>query len=137
VRKEVLFAIILGIILGGVIIYGIQIANKSVNEPAATITPTPTSAEPAVSSLSITSPRDHSVSPTNSLTITGIAKPNSQVLVVNDEDEFMTSADAAGIFSGKIDLTGGENIITVSSLSPDQNLETVELTIIYSTAKIE
>ncbi len=140
-RKEVLFAIILGLILGVVIIYGIQIANRSAKELAKTaLTPTPTQEiqpNTPVQLLTITSPQDHSVNFTDTVIITGTTKPNSEIIIINVEEEILTKADSVGLFSAKVKLTGGENIITISSLSPDQKQETIELTVTYTTAKIE
>ncbi|MBI1871977.1 hypothetical protein HYS10_01015 [Candidatus Collierbacteria bacterium] len=138
-RKEVLFAIILGLILGVVIIYGIQIANRSAKELAKTaLTPTPTQEiqpNTPVQLLTITSPQDHSVNFTDTVIITGTTKPNSEIIIINVEEEILTKADSVGLFSAKVKLTGGENIITISSLSPDQKQETIELTVTYTSAK--
>ncbi|MBU1256325.1 hypothetical protein KKA49_01435, partial [Patescibacteria group bacterium] len=71
-RKEIILAIILGIILGGVIIFGINLANQTItNSP----TPSPAQVLPeqklGVASLQITSPLNNSVSFQDSLTLTG------------------------------------------------------------------
>ena len=140
-RKEVLFAVILGLILGGVIIYGVLLANRSTQELVRTeatptlpntnsLTPTP---QPG---LSITSPADHSVSFTDSVIITGTAQPSSQILIAGPDDQVLVPADQAGKFSATITLTGGENKIEITSLATDQTTQTTQISIIYTTAKI-
>ena len=65
-RKEVVFAIIIGLVLGLVILYGVQLANNSARQaantsatptPEETLTPTPT----PISGLMVASPNDHAV----------------------------------------------------------------------------
>lgn len=141
-RKEIIFAIVLGLILGVVIIYGIQIANRSAKELAKTTAATTPTQEtqpiiPVSQPLTITSPQDHSVSFADTITITGTTKPGSEIIIAASEDEIYANPDITGLFNAKVKLIGGENIITITSLSPDQKQETIELTVIYTTAKID
>lgn len=139
-RKEVIFAIILGLILGGVILYGIQLANSSAQKaaisstnqptPTASVSPTPTA------SLVITSPQDHSVINTSTIKITGKSLPNSAIALISSEDDILVTADTSGNFNADFKLTGGENVIEISALSPDQKIETTKISVIYTTAKI-
>lgn len=142
-RKEVIFAIILGLILGGVILYGIQLANESAQRAAATATnPAPTatpSASPTASAtnLTIISPQNNSVVTTGSIKIVGRTSPKADVAIQSSEDDILVTADESGNFSADFSVSGGENIIQITSLSPDQKQESLTLTIIYTTAKID
>ena len=140
-RKEVIFAIILGLILGGVILYGIQLSNTSAQNAAsntAEVTPTPTqTVTPDTKNLTVISPQDHSVVSTGTIKIVGRTIPNSSVAIQGSEDDIIVKADDTGNFTADFSVTGGENIIQVTSLSPDQKTETLTLTVIYTTAKIE
>lgn len=144
-RKEVIFAIIIGLILGGVIIFGIQIANKSSQQASSTIiTPTPiTNQSPptplvtqASQDLTITSPTNNSVVSTPFVKVVGKTYPNSTVAIYNDIDEQLTQSGPDGVFSADLNLQGGENLITITSQTQSQSAD-LKITIIYSTAKID
>lgn len=143
-RKEIIFAIVLGLILGGVIIYGAQLANQSSQRANKEISPTPSEAitdtetpSPTPSAaITITSPQDHSVISTSTTTVTGNAKPNSSIIVYDDSDQSIATADATGLFSTTLKLDGGQNVINVSSLSNNM-VDSASITVIYTTAKIE
>lgn len=141
-RKEVIFAIILGLILGGVILYGIRLADSSTKEAISTTTDptvTPTNAVSPTSSVNLTiiSPQDHAVISTSTIKIIGRTFPNSDVAIQSSEDDILVTADSSGNFTADFTLTGGENIIQVTSLSEDQQTETTTFSVIYTTAKID
>jgi len=139
-RKEVIFAIILGLILGGVIIYGINLANNSVNRlndqetdlitsPTTTPTPAPT--------LRIISPKNHQVLFENTITITGKTESLAYVSLIWEEDEAIIQADEQGDFSQEIDLIGGDNQITISAANDQDYQEEIAFNLVYTTATIE
>lgn len=138
-RKEVIFAIILGLILGGVIIYGINLANNSVNHvdnntdtitsPTATVTPSPT--------LKITSPQNHQVLFENTTTLVGKTKPLAYVSLISEENEVIIQADEDGNFSQEIDLVGGDNQINISAANNEGYQEEAVFNLIYTTANID
>lgn len=141
-RKEVVFAIIIGLILGGVILFGFQIANQSARQalaPAtssgqiASPTPLPTASQ---SNLSLTEPLDHAVVNTSSIKISGKTLPASAVAIESETDDTLLSADESGNFSADFVLAGGENLIKIATLLPDQKTESLEITVIYTTAKL-
>ena len=139
-RKEVIFAIIIGLILGLVTLYGVQLANNSAKQAAISTTPTPeetpTPTPTAISGLTITSPNDHSVVGTATIKITGKTAPDAAVAIYSSEDDALVTADKDGNFESDLKLTGGENVIKLTSLKPDQTTETIQISVIYSTAKI-
>lgn len=136
-RKEVLFAVIFGIALGGIILFGINLANNSVasiqniskNNPQNTPTPTPISTPKR---LEIISPQDHSVVVEKSITITGKGAPLSNIAIITESDDLIISASEEGTFSAQINLIGGENTITVTDLFEDNTFETQTITVIQT-----
>lgn len=140
-RKEVIFAIIIGLILGLVILYGVQLANKSANQAAGTVsTPTPaetlTATPTIIAELTVTSPSDHAVVNTATIKIIGKTTPDASVAIYSSEDDALVTADKDGNFVSDLKLTGGENIITITSLKLDQTTQTIQISIVYSTAKL-
>ncbi len=141
-RKEVVLAIIIGLILGGIILFGIKIANQSAKEAAAPTTPSgqiasPTPIPAAVkSNLSLTEPINHAVVNTSSVKISGKTLPASAIAIESEADDALLTADGDGNFTTDFKLSGGENLITVTVLLPDQKIETVDVSVVYSTAKL-
>lgn len=135
-RKEVILAIIFGVILGGVILYGINLANKSIsNSPSeadtdSQITPTPTV---PVKSLSIISPQNHSVTSDKVVTLMGRATPTSNLAIITESDDLIIETSPEGTFSAQINLIGGENSITVTELKSDNTTISDAITIIQTT----
>lgn len=144
-RKEVIFAIIIGLILGGVIIFGLQIANKSSQQASSIITtPTPISNQttptpsitPSNQNLTVSSPTNNSVVSIPSVKIVGRTYPNSSVAIYNDIDEQLIQSGPDGAFNADLNLQGGENLITITSQSESQTAN-LKITVIYTTAKID
>lgn len=141
-RKEVVFAIIIGLVLGGIILFGFQIANQSAKEAAspatssgqiASPTPLPSASQ---SNLGLTEPLDHAVVNTSSIKISGKTLPNSTIAVESETDDALLTADENGGFTTNFKLTGGENLIRITALLPDQKIEDLEIVVVYTTAKL-
>ena len=73
---------------------------------------------------------------TDTVTLPGTTTPKATLLVVSENGEQTTVADASGAFSLDVDLITGFNTITVYSYSTDGQEASKSLTITYSTAKI-
>ena len=139
-RKEIILAIVLGVILGVVIIFGINLANQAATNssnppdnqatPTVTITPTPTP------TLQVLSPTNNSVSFKDSILLMGKTLENSLVAIISTDDEVIIKADQSGNFEQEIELTGGENIISITAANGSDYKESVEITIIYTSAEI-
>jgi len=143
-KKEVLFAIIIGFALGLVITFGIWTANKSLtqnntdqgdpNQEEAGLQPSPTVMPQH--SLTLSSPEDNSVSSEEEIEVTGQTSSEAVVVVLYQEGEKIIQADKQGRFSTKISLEGGENQITIIAYDQEENETSQTLTVIYSTAQI-
>lgn len=134
-RKEVLFAILLGILLGGAVAFGIWRANLSLGPSKENIasSPTPTPQEAATSQLVITQPEDGTVTSKDKITIKGATTPLSIVVITADGDDEILRAEADGGFEQEISLTAGPNLITVKSFDEQGNQSEQRLVVVYST----
>lgn len=140
-RKEVILAVIIGVILGGVILYGINLANNSVNSnPDKTETegnnpkaPQPSSKKPA-SQIVIDFPQENSVITENSITLKGSAKPNSAIAIITESDDIIVTADSEGNFSSPINLIVGENNLAVTSIDEKQATASATISVIHTTS---
>lgn len=139
-RKEVLFAILLGLVLGLIITYGVYRARTSLQEgpnpsptPAATVDPD----SPTQTSLVLSAPTDETIQDSPAVTVAGTTDPNSFVVVVLNDDETITEADESGNFSVEETLAEGANVILVFSVNEDGQTVTQERTVIYTTEPLD
>lgn len=135
-RKEVLFAVIFGIILGAIILFGISLANNSVNSlnlNQSTATPSSEPANPPVKkTFEITSPQNHAVLTEKVITLYGRALPGSTLAVVSESDDLIIESSPEGTFSAQLNLIAGENTLTVTTLLKDNLTETQSITVIQT-----
>jgi hypothetical protein len=131
-RKEVLYAILAGSLLGLVIAFGIWRANSAFNDgsknPIASSTPTPFSKF----GLSIAKPENEIVSVDNKITISGLTNPEANLVISAEEKDYFPTIAKDGTFEKEIDLIGGVNQILISSFDTTGRSIDEKLTIIYS-----
>ncbi len=148
-KKEVLFAVILGLILGGVLLFGIQLAEKSSQqansatsskqEPTPSIDEVSPSITPSIvptKGLTITAPLNHSLAFKTPLKITGTATPGSTVIITSEEDERIATVSDSGTFTTDFNLIGGDNLITLTQVFQGVST-TATVSVIYTTAKLD
>lgn len=138
-KKEVFFAVLLGLSLGLIVTYGVYRANQAntqdqvdtlLQESAAeTIDPTAN----GISSLVIDAPENESIVDEAKQTIAGTTLANAFVVIYVNETPYMTTADQTGAFSISADLSLGSNVIGVHSLSEDGNEAIAEIVVSYTT----
>jgi len=135
-RKEVILAVIIGVLLGGIILYGINLANNSSTDSVDTEDQgnnsqvAPTSTKKNGNLISITTPQNNAVVTETTLSLKGSAKANSNIAIITENDDILTVADANGNFSSDINLISGENIITVTSVDTTQATASASITVI-------
>ncbi len=145
-RKEVSIAIIIGILLGAIILYGLKIASDTTNS-LNQVTPTPTTQDinkkdieedPGSKNKSlITSHVTSQVLFEKEVVLKGKTTPNNKVVIIWEDDEAIITSDTDGNFTQKITLVTGENNVFVDALNPDQTLTSENLKLYYSTKPIE
>lgn len=138
-KKEIVLAICLGLLLGLIVTYGVYRARVSLDEPAisdsvfSSATPLPTTTEAAHNSITLLSPEDESVQDTAEVKVIGTTDPNAQVVIfVNDVPHILTS-DTSGNFSITDTLKAGPNRITVQTIDEDGNTAQIERVVTFST----
>lgn len=138
-KKEILFAIFLGLSLGLIITYGVYRARTTLQQPAATnieTTPDATPLASAQSTLSITSPDDEIITDQEEITIAGTSTPDSFIVIIVNNQETVTTSDSSGNFSIQSELEAGSNIIQIHALDEDGNSIIKERTVIFSTVEL-
>ncbi|MGI5827495.1 MAG: hypothetical protein ACOX6V_00570 [Patescibacteria group bacterium] len=138
-RKEIFTAIIVGILLGLVVTYGIYIANSTLIEkarginPKTTTIPTPTPSPEASVTLTLTQPESNIVVDKPTIAIEGRTIPEAVITIVSENDEVITESDETGFFSYKIELVKGANTIEVTASDGVKLSETKSIDLVYST----
>jgi len=139
-KKEVLFAIFLGLGLGLVVTYGIYTARsaflKHPLQPEVSPSATP-AASPTDSALSLFSPEDESIQLEDSVKVTGTTFPNAHVIIFVNNTSSITDADTTGNFSVEVILIEGANVITVRALDDNGNQAEQRRTVIYTTTDLD
>jgi hypothetical protein len=140
-KKEVVIAILIGLILGLIVTYGIYRAKTSLNsgQDAASTTES-ASPEPSTgvhNSLILLSPQDESVQSTSDIKITGTTDPEALVIIFLNDKPQVIRADKSGNFSVQATLQQGSTVITVRTLDDDGNTAEQQRTVIFTTASLE
>lgn len=138
-KKEAFLAIVIGIIVGLGITYGIyQIRQRFTPEPESIIdgltTPAPESSPSGAEKLFITSPQNESVLYDSEITLSGTTLSQELVVIFVNEREYVTQADDIGAFAAKIQLDEGSNVIEVISIKNDGTEEKKDLVVILDPA---
>lgn len=131
-RKELLWAAVIGITFGVVIAFGVWRISSNKTQPGKTeSTPTPT---PVIGEVKTTMdrPEDGDVVDSNLITVSGITKPLSWVTVSGEKGDYTVQAAENGVFNQEIDLAAGINQIKISTFDAIGNHDVQKLTIVYS-----
>jgi len=143
-KKEVLIAVVLGIIVGLVITFGMYTANTALQRKAqqtkeAQPSPTPIAnqQEQAKSSIIMYGPEDNMLTDKDRVQLSGATDANATVVIFVNDKETITSADAKGNFSAELSLSGGSNVITTVVTNMQGNQDQDQRTVVLSTANLD
>ena len=139
-------AIVIGFALGLIITFGIWTANKSLKAlpsnkqtsptPEAVMASPTTTAASASISLSLTQPADESLVNSNKVTVTGKTAAGAVVVITDEDNQQIITADDQGNFSKEISLIAGYNEILITAYDKNGNKAEQSVVVTYSTAKI-
>ena len=138
-KKEMIISILVGLIFGLIITYGVYRAKTSFSQPPSPeplfTSPSPT---PGLNTgmLVLISPEDETVQESNQVTVTGTAPANSQIVVFINDVEYITTADETNNFSITGELESGSNVIAVHAINEQGDTAVEERTVIMSTADL-
>jgi hypothetical protein len=132
-RKEILVAVLAGILFGLIIAFGVWRVNSALSPKEGQLSSDSSSQndEPSVD-LALAKPANNQVVTTSTVTISGVTKANSLVGVSAEEFDYLTRANPQGEFSEEIKLVGGINQINISAFEATGQKVEQKLTLIYS-----
>jgi hypothetical protein len=144
-KKEIIFAVSIGLIVGLIITFGMYRAQQAM-KGASTINSSITDAltSPQTSSANqqsedaflVTQPEDESLVTEASIHVSGQTYPNSTIVVLGGTTEAIGSSDDKGNFSVAVNLQSGANILSIRVLNPNYNTLEVVRSVIFSTADL-
>lgn len=131
-RKEIVFAIVFGSILGLVVAFGIWRVNSALapkrEEGKTEASPTPTSGF----LVSLAKPEERDVIPVTPAPLNGLTKAGALIAVSAEEEDYLTMANDQGLFSESVDLVGGINQILVISFDDKGAVASTKVLVVYS-----
>lgn len=135
-RKEVIVAILIGILLGGLVAFGVFRANVLLGDKKGKeveVLPTPFEQEISTSQLVITQPEDSTVVGIDKVTVRGTVSKGATVVILAQSGEYIVEVKEDGSFEQTVELEGGANEMTVIAYDETGNESKQVLTIVYST----
>lgn len=133
-RKEVVWAIVAGIIFGVTIGFGVWRINSSLKSKDNTTlaSPTPQPALPSELKITLDKPENEDVVVDSSVTVSGITKNLAWVAISGENGDFITQADDKGVFSQDVDLNPGVNQIKIAAFDKDGAQSATQVIVVYS-----
>lgn len=130
-RKEIIFAIVFGGIIGLVVAFGIWRVNsafKPKDKPQASATPTP---RPDYL-ISVAKPESEDVLTSSPTQVTGLTRANALIAVSGEGADYVTNAASDGTFSENVALLGGTNQILLAAFDEAGTPTQTDLLVVYS-----
>lgn len=139
-KKEILFAVSIGLIIGLIITFGMYRARQAVTgSTTVNIDPQSATKSPSTNTkdaILISEPLDESLIPEAQTRVSGQAFPLAAIVVLTSKGETVGQADSRGNFSLTVPLEIGANIITIRAYGETQEPVEVIRTVVVSTADL-
>lgn len=134
-RKELLWAGVIGILFGLIIAFGAWRVRSTVTQKESASVPSPTPAS-VIGQLKIAveKPGNLDVVTDLPMEITGITKPLTWVVVSTDKNDYLTQSGEDGAFSVGADLNAGINNVKAVVINPQGGSADQNLTVVYSSS---
>lgn len=136
-RKEILFAIIAGVVIGTALAFGIWRANSSLKSKGEEVLSVPTKEEvesPETEfKIALAKPEDYDVITKSPTALSGITEPNTWIAISSEEDDYILKSDSKGAFEQEVELVGGVNQLLVYAFDENGSSSKKDLIVVFST----
>lgn len=134
-RKELIWAGIIGILFGLIIGFGVWRARSSMIS-LITPSPKPTSEETIVKQfkIEVNKPNNYAVITDSLVTVSGITKPLTWVIVSSEEEDYLVQSSSNGAFSADVELTSGINHIKATSTNIYGDTASQKILVVFSSS---
>lgn len=136
-RKEVIWAIIAGVVLGLIVAFGVYRANAKMSgtkrQTAKLATPSP---KPGQSEFKIVldKPENADVVTTKTVAVSGLTKPDSWITFSGEDSDYVIQSDEKGTFNQEVDLTPGVNQIKVTAFESSGVKSATQVLVVFSSS---
>ncbi|MCX6705375.1 MAG: hypothetical protein NT162_03525 [Candidatus Woesebacteria bacterium] len=135
-RKELVWVAIIGISFGLIIAFGVWRINSSLNKskPGGPLA-TPSSVNPeAEFKITLNTPENDSVVTVTPVTVSGITKPLTWMVVSGETGDYILQSDEKGIFNQDVGLSPGVNQIKFTAFDSTGTQSVQKVLVVYSSA---
>lgn len=133
-RKEIVWVIGIGIVIGLIFAFGIFRINSSINKQAK-VEATPTPGTPLSEfKITLSKPENNDVVIDSTTTVSGITKPLAWITVSGESGDYIIQSDDQGTFSQGVDLIAGVNQIKLTAFGPAGAQSTEKVLVVYSSS---
>lgn len=140
-RKELIVAIVFGILFGCLIAYGLWMTNSKLSakdiplEESASLqgvsnvhAPNP----PQQLQVELTNVEDNEAFDTSSISVSGLTQPDIWVAIGTEKKDYITKSNHDGLFEEQVDLTFGINDLTITVFDANGNSRIHTTRVVYS-----
>lgn len=141
-RKEVILAITIGLLLGLIITFGIYTANQatsktdSVSDNQLLPTPGTTNVTDSQALITLVSPLDGEIFKVAEATISGKVKPGTQLIILSESEDLVVTIDKDNSFNQTVKLASGANLIELIAINGTDRQD-IKINLVYTTANYE
>lgn len=145
-KKEILFAVGIGLVVGLIITFGMYRARQAVtgattvnNQLNGTLSSPPLTTEGSQSARDaflVSEPQDEALITDPNIRVSGQAFPSAAIVILVGDNETVGTADDKGNFSVPITLSSGGNVIYIRALSDTTDPLEVIRNVVVSTADL-
>lgn len=135
-RRELVWVVIIGISFGLIIAFGVWRINSAMNKskqesPGAT----PSSVNPVEEfKITLNTPENNNVVTTSSVTVSGLTKPLTWIVVSGETGDYILQSDEKGVFGQDVNLTPGVNRIRLTAFDSGGTQSIQKVLVVYSSA---
>ena len=135
-QKELVWAGVIGIVFGLVIAFGAWRINSSIYKSPKSIvqeTPAPDN-QTSEFKITLNKPSDNDVVTLTPITVEGITKPLTWIVVSGEKGDYIIQSDEKGIFSQDTELEAGINQIKITAFDPKGLTSVQKVLVVFSSA---
>jgi hypothetical protein len=134
-RKEIVWASVIGITFGLVIAFGIWRINSSMNPGAAKTSQTP---EPQIVTnefkITLDKPSQNDVFTQDIVAVSGITKPHILMTISGPESDYILRTDESGVFNQEVNLIPGVNQLKLTAFDNTGSQSVEKVLVVYSSS---